>query len=96
MWRRIDADGDSWRVTNFEDDRRRAVRTVVFHCLSNSQRPYRVVEVPDEMLDDRGVDGLSKDHLASLFGRAHAMDYSHDASASPRNRGYGDPPLDSA
>jgi hypothetical protein len=94
MWRRIDADGDNWRVTSFEDDRRRAVRTVVFHCLSNTQRPYRVVEVPDDLLDDDGVDGLSTERLGELFSRAHAMDYSHDASASPRSRGYGDPPLE--
>jgi hypothetical protein len=94
MWHRIDADGDSWRVTNFEDDRRRAVRTIVFHCLSNSQRPYRVVEVPDEVLGDGGLDRLSKTQFAELFSRSHTMDFSHDASASPLSRGYGDPPLE--
>jgi hypothetical protein len=93
MWRRIDADGDSWRVTSFEDDRRRAVRTVVFHCLSNTQRPYRVVEVPDDMLGNDGVDGMGKEQLGDRLGRAHAMDYSHDSTASPASRGYGGPPL---
>jgi hypothetical protein len=90
MWRRIDADGDIWRVTSFEDDRRRAVRTVVFHCLSNTQRAYRVVEVPDGAIGSDGVDGLSKERLVELFERAHVMDYSHDASASPLSRGRGE------
>jgi hypothetical protein len=94
MWRRIDAGGESWRVTSYEDDRRRAVRTVVFHCLSNSQRPYRVIEVPDEMMDGTGLDGLSAEHLGELFGRAQTMDYSHDASAMRRVRGRADPALE--
>ncbi|HSJ24491.1 MAG TPA: hypothetical protein VK929_07490 [Longimicrobiales bacterium] len=94
MWRRMDADGDSWRVTSFEDDRRRAVRTVVFHCLSNTQRPYRVVEIPDDMLGDDGVDGLSSREMDDLFRRTHSMDYSHDRSASPGSHGFGDPPLE--
>jgi hypothetical protein len=91
---RIEADGHTWRVTSFEDDRRREVRTVVFHCLSNSQRPYRVIEVPDHVLGEREPGSLSGDELTRLFDGAHTMDYSHDASASPASRGYGDPPLD--
>jgi hypothetical protein len=94
MWRTIDADGDSWRVTSFEDDRRRAVRTLVFHCLSNTQRPYRVVEVPDGTLEGDDVGSLSKELLGDLFRRTHAMDFSHDRSASPLSRGYGDPPVE--
>jgi hypothetical protein len=93
MPHRIKADGDTWRVTNYEDDRRRAVRTVVFHCLSDSQRPYRVVEVADDVLGGRELDGLSGDELTRLFDRSHTMDYSHDASAHPIDHGYGDPPL---
>lgn len=93
MWHRIDADGHSWRVTSFEDDRRRAVRTLVFHCLSNTQRPYRVVEVPDEVMGDGDVGSLSRDKLGQLFDRSHTMDYSHDVAANPLSRGYGDPPL---
>lgn len=93
MWHRIDADGHSWRVTSFEDDRRRAVRTVVFHCLSNTQRPYRVVEVPDEVMGDGDIGSLPKGRLGELFGRSHTMDYSHDVAANPLSRGYGDPPL---
>lgn len=92
--RELSADGDVWRVTSTGDDPRRDVRTVVFHCLSNTQRPYRVVEVPQGVLQDRPLDDVPDAELGRLFDRSHAMDFSHDASASPLNRGYGDPPLD--
>lgn len=81
------ADGDQWRVTADQLDRRRAVRTIVFHCVSNTQRPYRVIEVPDEVFGDRDVGSLSKEELGDLFARTHVMDYSHDRAATPRLRG---------
>jgi hypothetical protein len=81
------ADGDSWRVTMDEYDRRRAVETIVFHCVSDSQRPYRVVEVPDEVLGGRGVDALSKEELTDLFAGSHTMDYTHDRAARPLQHG---------
>jgi hypothetical protein len=87
------ADGDTWRVTSEGHDPRRAVRTVVFHCLSDTMRPYRVVEVPAEMMTDREVDSASTDELTALFSRSHTMDYSHDVAANPESHGYGDPPL---
>jgi hypothetical protein len=86
------ADGDNWRVTLDEFDRRRAVHTVVFHCVSNTQRPYRVIEVPDEAFGDRDLTSFSKQELTDLFDGSHTMDYSHDRDASPRYHGYGDPP----
>jgi hypothetical protein len=93
--RRLSADGDTWRVTSTGDDPRRDVRTVVFHCLSNTQRPYRVVEVPTSVLpQDRALDAIPDRELGSLFERSHTMDFSHDRAASPLSRGYGDPPLD--
>jgi hypothetical protein len=92
--RKLSADGDTWRVTSSGDDARRDVRTVVFHCLSNTQRPYRVVEVPDEVMGERPLENVPDGELAGLFERSHVMDFSHDRSASPLSRGYGDPPLD--
>jgi hypothetical protein len=83
------ADGDKWRVTTDELDRRRAVRTIVFHCVTNSQRPYRVIEVPDEVFGSREIGSLSKQELGDLFSRTHVMDYTHDRSASPLALGYG-------
>jgi hypothetical protein len=89
MPHQIEADGHTWRVTNFEQDRRREVRTIVFHCLSNSQRPYRVVEVPDDIMGDREIGGLSADELTRMFEQSQPMDYSHDAAMRPASRGHG-------
>ena len=81
------ADGDTWRVTVGDQDGRRAVDTIVFHCVSNANRPYRVVEVPEPVLNGRGIDALTEDDLAGLFGRSQTMDYSHDAAAEPDRHG---------
>jgi hypothetical protein len=89
----LHVDGDTWQVTSGENDVRRAVRTIVFHCVSNATRPYRVVEVPEPLLQGRETESLSETDLSELFGRSHTMDYSHDAAANPESHGYGDPPL---
>jgi hypothetical protein len=93
MREQFHADGDTWRVTSSGHDQRRAVRTVVFHCVSNAIRPYRVVEVPDGLLEAGELDLASEQELTELFNRSHTMDYSHDAAANPESHGYGDPPL---
>lgn len=87
------ADGDNWLVTRDENDRRRAVHTFVFHCVSDSQRPYRVIEVPEDAFAGKDLATLSEEELRALFDRTHTMDYSHDRAASPRDHGYGDSPL---
>lgn len=85
----IQVDGDTWRVTSDSDDPQRPVQTIVFHCVSNALRPYRVVQVPG----GKRLDEASEDDLTELFGRSHTMDYSHDEAANPESHGYGDPPL---
>jgi len=85
------ADGDTWRVSTDTHDPQSAVHTVVFHCISNSQRPYRVVQFPEELTGGRPVEELGERELTELFGRSHTMDYSHDAAAEPESHGYGDP-----
>lgn len=87
------ADGDTWRVTSDEHDSRRAASTVVFHCVSNALRPYRVVEVPDDIRRSRSLTEASEEELTQMFAKSHTMDYSHDAAANPESHGYGDPPL---
>ena len=86
------ADGDTWRVTSDERHPERAVRTIVFHCLSNSQRPYRVIEVAESVLGERTVEELGAAELNALFDRTHTMDFSHDRAAHPESHGYGDRP----
>jgi hypothetical protein len=87
------ADGDTWRVTSEERHPERAVRTIVFHCVSNTQRPYRVVEVPEPVLGELRVEELGDEELEGLFRRSQTMDFSHDAAAHPESHGYGDRPL---
>jgi hypothetical protein len=86
------ADGDTWRVTSDERHAERAVRTIVFHCLSNSQRPYRVVEVAESVLGERNIEELGAAELNALFDRTQTMDFSHDRAAHPESHGYGDTP----
>jgi hypothetical protein len=92
MPEQIRADGDTWRVTSDERDPGHAVRTIVFHCVSNSQRPYRVVQVAEPVLGGRDVEELGRDELNALFRRSHTMDFSHDPAARPESHGSGDPP----
>ncbi|HSJ07279.1 MAG TPA: hypothetical protein VK936_11270 [Longimicrobiales bacterium] len=83
MRRQFEADGDTWLVTRDEHDRRRAVHTIVFHCTSNSQRPYRVIEVPEDALNGKEPADLSIEEIGDLFAGTHTMDYSHDRDAAP-------------
>jgi hypothetical protein len=76
--RKVKMDGDTWQVTSGGYDERPGVRTFVFHCLSNSQRPYRVVEVPGPLVQDRGLDDVGDSELSDLFNRSGTMDFSHD------------------
>jgi hypothetical protein len=75
------ADGDTWRVSSDAHDSERAVHTIVFHCISNGQRPYRVVEVPDPLLEGRDVDQVGETNLTEFFARSQTMDFSHDTGA---------------
>lgn len=86
---RIRADGDEWQVGTDDPAAGSEVLTYVFHCLSNPQRPYRVVQVPRPVVG-RGAEAAE---LVALFARTQTMDFSHDRAASPESHGYGDPPL---
>jgi hypothetical protein len=57
--------------------------------VSNSQRPYRVIEVPDPILEGRDIDSLGETELTGLFGRTQTMGFSHDAAAAPDSHRYG-------
>ncbi|HUF50059.1 MAG TPA: hypothetical protein VMN60_04465 [Longimicrobiales bacterium] len=83
----IRADGERWLVRVEQSDERRDVRTYVFHCVSNSSRPYRVVQVPEAVVSERGVDAMGERELTDLFSRSHTMDYSHDVDAHPEAHG---------
>jgi hypothetical protein len=85
------ADGDTWRVSSDAHDSQREVHTVVFHCVSNGQRPYRVVEIPDPLLAGRTLESLHEPELSRLFARSQTMDFSHDSAGRRDGRAYVDP-----
>lgn len=84
MPERFEGDGDVWEVALDRFDPNAGTRAVVFHCVSDSQRPYRVVEVPTRMLARAdGVSTLSDRDLHTLFDRSQTMNYTMDAAAEP-------------
>ena len=81
------ADGERWLVRSDDSDERRDVRTFVFHCVSNSSRPYRVVQVPGSVVSAEAVADLGDAELTDLFTRSHTMDYVHDRDSQPEGHG---------
>lgn len=70
----IKADGDRWRVRLGEDRPSPGVRVVLFFCASTSQRPYRVVEVPeDRFVSQQDLDRLSSSDLAELYQQSTSL-----------------------
>ncbi|MEX0892188.1 MAG: hypothetical protein WEB88_08460 [Gemmatimonadota bacterium] len=81
MPRTIEADGDRWEVRAEMTDARPDAHALVFHCVSNRQRPYQVAEVPAADWDGRDVDGFEEEDLRRLFAGSQPLDYTHDADA---------------
>jgi len=78
---RFDLDGDSWEIGVEEHGPRPGTRAIVFHCVTNPQRPYRVVEIgADEYAEG---DSIDKHRAAAWFDRSQVMDFSHDPEATP-------------
>lgn len=85
MGAKFKADGDTWEVAIEAHAPRPAVSTLVFHCVSNPQRPYRVLPVPvEEGGEGRPYEDLPADRLRELFSRSQIMDYALDSDADPR------------
>ena len=77
--RRFKADGDAWSVRLGEASEREGFRTLLFFCVTTNQRPYRVVEVPEERLADQAaVDKLDDAAVEELFRASRSMGYPLD------------------
>jgi hypothetical protein len=64
----IKADNDTWSA-QLGGAAREGHRAVVFFCASNGQRPWRVVEVPeDRFATQEDLERLSEEDLRELFG----------------------------
>ncbi len=77
--RKLKADGDTWSVRLGETSEREGFRTLLFFCVTTNQRPYRVVEVPENRLaDQEAVNELADGALEELFRTSRSMGYPRD------------------
>jgi hypothetical protein len=82
MGRTFHGGDHTWEVTVSRHEPHPGVTAIVFHCVTNSQEPYRVVEVPSGDLDAE-LSQFGDAELDALFARSEIMDYSHDPAAHP-------------
>lgn len=79
---RYDADGERWDVYLSEEAPRGGVRSLIFHCTSNSSHGWRVAEVPAAEYDsDEALERLDAPALAELFNSSQPFDYAQDPKA---------------
>lgn len=72
----IKADRDRWKVRLGEDRPRPGIRVVLFFCETTGQRPYRVVEVPEDRFGSQeDIDRLTPAELAELYRDSHSLDF---------------------
>ncbi|KPK81094.1 MAG: hypothetical protein AMS25_07725 [Gemmatimonas sp. SM23_52] len=71
----IKVDGDVWKVRLGQERPRPGVRLLLFLCQPTGQRPYRVVEVPEDRFDSQqAVERLSRGELLDLYRQSTSMD----------------------
>lgn len=76
MEREIRADGDIWTVRLSRERPGPESRAILFFPRTTSQRPYRVVEVPEERMEgEEALAALSDDELRELFRASRSMDF---------------------
>lgn len=74
MAREIRADGERWAVRLGDRPSEPGKRAVVFFCRTTHQRPYRVVEVPeDRFRAEDELEELSERELMELYRRSGSM-----------------------
>jgi hypothetical protein len=79
---RYDADGERWDVYLSKEAPTEGVRSLIFHCESNSSHGWRVAEVPASELDsDRALEELDDDRLDEIYARSQPFDFAHDPKA---------------
>jgi hypothetical protein len=86
----IKVDGDRWKVRLGQEQPRPGSRLILFFCEPTGQRPYRVVEVPEERFKSQDdVERLSRAELIELYRRSSSMDiptYRSDEIADVRRK----------
>ncbi len=83
MRRKMKADGDTWSVRLGERSGPEE-QTLLFFCLTTSQRPYRVLQIPRERLPgEAALEALSADELKELFAASGSMDFPRNYHGYP-------------
>jgi len=68
------AGGDTWRVRLGGPAAREGHRNLLFLCQSNGQRPYRVVEIPDDgSADESLLERIESTDLDALFDQSVSL-----------------------
>jgi hypothetical protein len=75
MARSFELDGDRWELSMEAATAPRDRPAIVFHCVSNPQRPYRVIELAG---GEPASEVADEETVAQWFSQSHAMDYTHD------------------
>jgi hypothetical protein len=71
----IKVDGDVWKVRLGQDRPRPSYRVVLFFSQPTGQRPYRVVEVPEDRFTSQDdLKRLSNKELMELYRESTSMD----------------------
>ena len=83
--KRLKAEGEEWEATIEQDADGDGSANVVFHCVSNSQRPYRVAELPSG--ETREAESWAERDLMDLFATSQTMDYTRDPDSHPDTHG---------
>lgn len=84
------ADGERWDVYLSEEDAHGGIRSLIFHCTSNSSHGWRVAEVPAaQYRSPADLERLDDPALDELYARSQPFDYTHDPQA--REDHIGDP-----
>ena len=74
MSKKFKAAGDTWRARLGGPAFTEGHRNLLFVCESNGQRPYRVVEIPDDGSADGGLlERIESKDLEALFERAASL-----------------------
>ena len=73
---KIKAGGDTWSAQIGEKSSGPQLQTVVFFCVTNGQRPYRVVEVSRTRIGGaEALEALSAADLQALFDESTSMNF---------------------
>lgn len=77
-----EADGERWDVYLSDQMPHEGVRSLIFHCTSNSSHGWRVAEVPAADYETtESLEAVDAAELDELFASSQPFDYAHDPNA---------------